>query len=122
MRNLIPALINSFPDLNRFLPYLFQFVNELAKVKTGSYTGTGSALNVFTELNPIFVLVLDEGSAVPVAWFDGLTANTSKQMDGSTFTDAILGPTDTRDGFKIGTNADVNTNTTVYFYIAIGTK
>jgi len=104
----------------RLDPTLFRNLGEKLVIKTGKYTGTGSALSVFVEINPLFIIVFDEGSAVPVFWTSDSAATKSKQFDGTIFTDAILGPTDTRDGFKIGTNADVNTNTTVYLYVVIG--
>ena len=101
-------------------PVLYRNLGEKLVIKTGTYVGTGSALSVFVEISPVFIIIFDEGAAIPVFWTVDNTANTSKQMDGSTFTDAILGPTDSRDGFKIGTNADVNTDGTTYLYVAIG--
>jgi len=115
-REIVPRDLNVFAREQE----LFSILGEKLVIKTGTYTGTGVALSVFTEINPLLIIVLDEGSAVPVLWITDNTANTSKQFDGSTFTDAILGPTTTRDGFKIGTNADVNTLSTVYFYVVIG--
>jgi len=119
-RNFIPRNIKSWTELNNFLPQFFRFTNELVKIKTGTYTGTGSELNVFTEFTPVFILVSDLSTGVPVFWYDVFTSTNSKQFDNTTITQGIRGITTSRDGFIIGTDADVNTNTTVYYYVALG--
>lgn len=119
-RNIPPRNISSFTELNNWLPFLFRFINELGKINTGTYTGTGSALDVFTEFTPVFVIVVDEGTATPVFWHNAFTSTNSKQFNGTTITDGITGVTTKRDGFSIGVNANVNTNTTPYFYVALG--
>jgi len=119
-RNFIPRNINSFTELNNFLSQFFKFTNELCKIKTGTYTGTGVALEVFTEFTPVLVVVTDLGSGTPVFWHNAFTSTNSKQFNSGTITTGITGVSVNRNGFAIGTHGSVNTNTTVYFYVAIG--
>ncbi len=119
-RNIKPRTISSFKELNNFLPLMFKFINELGKIKTGTYTGTGSALDVFTEFTPVFVVVADLSTTIPVFWHDAFTSGDSKEFDGTTLTTGIAGVSASRDGFALGTHANVNTNTTVYYYVAFG--
>jgi hypothetical protein len=99
---------------------LFNYVNLLPKFQISSYIGTGIQQNIFTEISPKFVLIIDEGSSIPVLWFDSFSTGKSKRVDGITITNGILGLSSTRDGFIVGVNALINTNAITYKYLCLG--
>ena len=84
----------------------------------GTYTGTGSALSVSLGWKPDLVVVKGESSAASVRigggiWWYG------KTLAGTAIAHVASGIFATATGFDVGTDASVNTNTTVYHYIAV---
>ena len=120
MRKLGFRYFRSFTELNNFLPTLFDILNNAVRFKVGNYTGTGVAQSILTDISPVFIIITDEAGTIPVFWFDGLVAGNSIEFDGTVLTTGILSLTDDRNGFKIGTHANVNTNLTTYKYIVFG--
>jgi predicted ribosomally synthesized peptide with SipW-like signal peptide len=85
-------------------------------LKTGSYTGTGSALSITAVgFSPSFVAVFGSGAQTPVLRMTGMArAFAFDTGTGSTTQITSLLAT----GFSLGTDAAVNTNGAVYHYIA----
>lgn len=89
------------------------------KIKVGTYTGTGAALEVSSVGFPPDVVIVKGGANIAcfrtrqmrgdsTAFFAGNTAN---------FAGGILGLTAT--GFFVGTDAKANANGTTYYYVAL---
>lgn len=86
----------------------------------GSYTGNGTNGHLITGLGfRPDVLIIKSGAASPGFIKTGMqAANESKQMNvtGGFATDAIT--SFTANGFTLGTNSNVNTNGTTYYFVA----
>lgn len=93
--------------------------------KTGTYTGTGAALDVNVGFKPIAVLAYNEtdGDVVALQMQGAAAAKGLKIVDsGSGTTDISFvssnGITLANNGFRVGTDSDMNENAKVYRYLA----
>lgn len=101
-------------------------LKRVAEVQVGEYTGTGAALDVALDFDPVFVAVfnLTDGTMA------GFAFNTASVGSASYRQSAALGFVKANTGvlfaaaglrkFSLGVDAIVNVNTKVYQFIAIG--
>lgn len=91
------------------------------QVYAGTYTGTGAAQSITPGFKPLFVLAYNytDGDAI---WghIQGMTAATAFKLTTLTAAVAANGCTITQQGFDLGSDAVINENTKVYYYIAVG--
>lgn len=95
-------------------------------VKTGSTTGTGSAINVSIGFIPRVVLIINETDATAFIWSDSMDDAEVMKLIQSSFdfatTDGISeyeGSATAQPGFTIGADAALNTASDVLHYIAL---
>lgn len=101
--------------------YVALKANGMNDLATGSYTGTGSALNVTgVTFQPEFVLVKRATSQPAIFRTTSHPVSTSSPFTTlAELTDGIT--TFNQDGFTVGTHVSVNVNTAVYYYLALKT-
>lgn len=89
------------------------------KIKVGSYTGTGSS-NAITGVGfQPDAVIIKGGASIWQLSTSTMGANNTKPMTGASAVYSGGVTSLDSDGFTLGTNAAVNTNTTVYYYIAL---
>lgn len=99
--------------------YWLAIKKEASGVSTGSYTGTGSAgLNVTSAaFEPLFAIVFPIGTSYGYIRQDTMTTTSSAPSTGTTWNangiTAMLS-----NGFTVGSSANINTNTSTYYYLA----
>lgn len=108
------------PDLNTIEDILGN-INSDIRLQVGQYTGNGfTNHDILTRISPIAVLIFSAtNTVVPIIWTK--LSGISKDFDGNNVAAAILGLSPNNDGFRLGTAAQVNANTIVFDYIALGT-
>lgn len=85
-------------------------------VVTGNYTGNGANRSITgLPFSPEYVAVLSAGANAPVERFNGMTSSFRFDSDAGTTTRITAL---NANGFSVGTAAEVNTNGTVYHYLA----
>lgn len=89
-------------------------------VKRGTYTGNGSSQSITgVGFTPKFVWIKAAGSHADVLFIDTMPSGDSKLDNATTLINNGITAIGS-DGFDVGSHAAVNTNTTVYYYLAIG--
>lgn len=89
------------------------------QVQTGTYTGTGSAFSITGLGFMPKAVFIKGGSFIMQLCLDVMgTDKTQLLTGGNTYYSGGVTSLDT-DGFSIGTNAQVNTNATAYYYVAM---
>ena len=93
------------------------------RIKTGAYTGTGSALNVTTVgFRPKKVELLNATGLVTAFWTDSMAdASAHKIINHDTAQNVVItsaGITPLANGFTVGTDADLNTAAETVHWIA----
>lgn len=103
--------------------HYISFVNTVGICQTGPYTGNGSdSRNITltgTTFQPGFMLITKSGSNL-VMRNSAYGATDATQYYTTTADAADLIQAFNVDGFQVGTNTAVNTNTTAYTYMALG--
>lgn len=95
----------------------------MLKVAQGKFTGTGSSLAVTgLGFQPRVLIVKGDTNAVAYLCTDTMGANAAVELDCQNASGLLAGYVSSLDvdGFTIGTNANINTLSSVYYYIAIG--
>jgi len=84
-----------------------------------TYTGNGSDNRSITGVGfqPDYVIIAPENSQHPYHRSSAMTGDASAKMDGSALSTDIVQALEA-DGFQVGTNSAVNSNSTVYHYVA----
>lgn len=89
------------------------------QIQTGTYTGTGSSFSITGVGFMPKAVFIKGGSFIMQLCLDVMgTDKTQPLTGGTTYYSGGVSSLDT-DGFTIGTNAAVNTNATVYYYVAL---
>ena len=90
-------------------------------VVTGSYTGNGTDNRNITSVGfqPDLVIIKSRGTDIGVIRTSSMAGDLSKEMGGATAAGANYIQSLLSNGFQVGTNTEVNTNGTVYDFIAI---
>lgn len=89
-------------------------------MKVGTYTGTGSSINVEVGFVPDFLIIMNYTDGTPVVFWDSsMTAATSLDMAAAAASNAAgsVSPYDTN-YFGFSTGADNSVSAKVYHYIA----
>lgn len=91
------------------------------QIKSGTYTGNGTSQSISdVGFQPSTVIIKGAGTQIGVISISSMGADVTKPLSGATavFTGGITSLDS--GGFSVGSDARVNTNTVVYFYIALG--
>lgn len=93
------------------------------RIKTGAYIGTGALLNVRTVgFRPKKVELLNEDGLVAAFWTDSMADDSAhKIINHDTAQNAVItsnGIIPLSDGFSVGTDADLNTDTEKVHWVA----
>jgi len=108
MAKLEYTLIDSFQKFNFLGKRLFDFINVKINISTGNYVGDGvTEKNIRIDIIPRCIIVFPSNDELPVIWIDGFVKPISKQFDGMTITDGILGPTIKRDFFVVSMGINI---------------
>lgn len=97
-------------------------------IAVGTVTGTGADINVSVGFAPAYVYVLNLSGLAQMHWFDGMDADHSaKSVTAGTLSevtsDGIIpyaGSTSASEGFTIQNDSDINVDTEVMYYMAVG--
>jgi hypothetical protein len=91
------------------------------RVKSGIYTGNGTAQSISdVGFQPSTVIIKGAGTQIGAMTISSMGADVTKPMSGATavFTGGVTSLDS--GGFSVGADARVNSNTVVYYYIALG--
>lgn len=100
--------------------------NVAGHVAYGTVTGTGSAISVTVGFQPQYVKLCNITGNCQMEWFQGMgNAYGQKIVDSGVGTTDIStvssgGIIPAATGFSIGTDSDLNVNTEVIYWLAIG--
>ena len=98
---------------------LLSVLQSASHIQYGTYTGTGVALDVTTDGDPILVIVSDTSQNTIGVHIKGMTdAHFFKIKTAAVAHTAANGITLGTDKFTIGTDSDINTNTDTGFWLA----
>ena len=94
--------------------------------KTGTFTGTGAALNVSLGFEPDHVRIVNDTAGAALEWYSSMTAGHGyKRVAAGTGTkitsggiSTYTGSTTAGRGFTLGTDTDINVNAVTCRYIA----
>lgn len=110
----LAATEHPYPDVRNLAGVL----TNVAQIAVGSYTGTGAEITVDTPGDPRVVLLVDETQTTTALHISG--------QDDAAYINLATGVKVTTNGvtlgsggFTIGTDADINTDSDVGFYLAI---
>ena len=113
--------VNDWTKFNYLGKRLFDFANDKINMTAGTYVGNGTAFNeIQLDLIPKMVVIFSEAGVLPVVWAYAFPLGLSKTIDGINITDGILGISNRRSAFILGTNTLVNDVGINYTYIVFG--
>jgi len=123
MANLLQTLmsnIQSYPERAEYGPlgHMIAAMANVGQVQFGTYTGTGSALEVVIAGNPRLVLLYDATQATLAVNWQGMAA-ASYVLTSTMAVVAANGITLGTNKFTIGTDGDINTGSDVGYWVAI---
>lgn len=113
--------INDWQRFNFLGKRLFDFVNLKLNATTGTYEGNGLAGKaIFIDIIPRCIIIFKETNSIPVIWIDAFLTPLSKDLDGNSLANGILGLSRNRDSFTLGSDNLVNQSGVTYYYIVLG--
>ena len=91
-----------------------------ARVIRGSFVGTGAQLDIRTiGFRPRAIKLWNQSAPASAEWIEGMAdAKGIKRVTAGDASEMSAGITPLSDGFRLGTDADLNTDTEVVYYEA----